>query len=905
MDAKQISDIAEQYFLGLSHKTTPGAALDYTAHFLSTLYPDVEVYLYKRGVRGLVTASAGTEESKHYDFEIQREKILLDGEALELPQCIFDVSTVYPQTKYSRALDNDRIRFAVALALQSSKSNAGLIELRSSTREHIFDRTHLDLLRHLSLLLSVFLERTEESSWEQLDEIRLQYMRLVEYGNLVIVRTDKDFKLQSVLGDTRSIAGISPEEMIRDDFGEWLSLLNRADLEVLKSRILDAERRPQEFDGEIRVVHQGTGELHTLLVRAIPIYSKERKLVGWEGFGVDVTAEKQAQSELIAQRGRMEALFEVSRSLRFNMDPALVALRGLRSLIKATESSSGLAFFYSEESKRLELVAAEGVSERYLNDVQTISDRRNLVRYVIETKTGLSIEDIQEDPRAATEMARKEGLHSTIVMPLRIGNTVLGAVVLFRRNVKSYTDADFNLVNAAASQISLVARQAEYYSHQKEQASSFAALYQLSHDLSGYFSVPEIASHAFTIVNEQVQCRNMWLGIVNEQRTAILGQAGYGESVHGDAADLKLDITRQNDFLDEALATGKPVVVRSGEGRNCKAINQLVKQFRLGTFVILPLVALGRTVGVLVLEPAVPSMFFAQRKLPLLSRMGSEIATVIVTRKLESQIADTEKMRMASVISGGVAHNFNNLLQTIMGQTSLLALQVSDDPVLQDSTKTILDAASRGASIIKQLMSLSQSGVREKESVNIADVLEDSREFYRSILGPDILFDFQAGDKLPLTYVDVAQIQQVITNIIMNARDAVRQRFNARVAVRCSMEKISDLMVSNLAPGDYIAIEIEDNGEGMTSDLQARCFEPFYTTKNIDDATGIGVKVSGLGLASAYSIIRQHQGHIAVQSVEGEGTLFTLYLPISAEGARGFSDAAENSTPVNAVVGQN
>lgn len=718
---------------------------------------------------------------------------------------------------------------------------------------------------------------------QELDDLKAQYERILQYGNLIIVRTNPDLEVIEVHGDTFGIFGVSPDEMLHDR-SIWQRLLHVPDMRDLARTVRRSMNPPAELNEEIRFVNQQTREVRWLMLRGLPLFGPDEEFCGWEGFGLDITERHRASEELIEQSKRVEALYEVARALQVNLDPALVTLRGLRALITATNSDSGFACFYDREQSALELVSSEGLSADYIENLSKILNGPTLVRYAVEHQEGLLINDIQKDTRAAVDIAKKEGLRSTIVMPLLMKDEVHGALVLFCRKANRYNDADFDLVSAGASQVCLAVRQAESYLAEKRQVNALAALYRLSHELSKQMSPREVAEHAFPIIQGEFACKRMWLGVLNEQGSHVLGQAGMGPGVRRHLIDMQIELDEPHEFLDEAIQKKQAVVVRAGQQMECSRLTRVLQKLNLGMFVIVPLVSLGQVVGVLIVEPALPSTFMIQRKLALLSSMASEIATVILARRFEARMADAEKMRMAGLLASGVAHNFNNMLQAVMGQASLIEMQVGKDSPLSSSARMIIEAASKGAALIKQLLSFSMPGAETKRAFSANKMIDESTELYRSILGSSIVLDVRLEEDVPEILADYGKLQQVLTNLLVNAKEAIGERENGQVRITTRRVRLSSGEVDpELAPGSYLRIDVSDNGAGMDAERQSRCFEPFYTTKNVDARTGLGFNGSGLGLSSAYSIIKGHEGSITVSSTPGEGSLFSLYLPAAVE----------------------
>ena len=239
-------------------------------------------------------------------------------------------------------------------------------------------------------------------------------------------------------------------------------------------------------------------------------------------------------------------------------------------------------------------------------------------------------------------------------------------------------------------------------------------------------------------------------------------------------------------------------------------------------------------------------------------------------------------MRMAGLLASGVAHNFNNLLQAILGQVALIEMQTPKGSPILDSSQTITEAAKRGAALVSQLLNVATNRSSSKVQSSMADLVSGSRELYQSLVGKRVRFNVDvenegSGDVL----IDPPQLQQVITNILVNAKEAVEGSAEGRVSISVHGVKIRAGEVHpDISPGSYTRIDVSDNGVGMTAEQQARCFEPFFTTKNADQGTGVGLSGSGLGLSAAYSIIRQHDGVITVHSTPGFGSTFSVYLPM-------------------------
>ena len=814
----------------------------------------------------------------------------LAGITLELPLFIGELDKARIEPALRAAMQTRKIRSCVLAPVFKYGQLAAVMEVRFVQKYHRWRKEDCLLVEQLAFHAGQHLggsQPVESGAREkpllqrsaQPFELQSQYQRLANYGNLLVVRTSSEMTVTDVFGDTAKVLGRTPEEILRDR-NIWRKIVHPGDLRrlILKSQ----KGRPSDLSEEIRVINQKSGLVRWLLLRAVPCFDSSERFLGWEGYGVDITDKHNAQEELRSQGRRIEALYAVARSLQVRMDPAVVTLKGLRALIRATKSSGGLGCLFNPAVNELEIVAAEGLSSAYIEGMTKYINDRTLARRAVEEKKGFMIADIQSEPRVSIDMARRENLHATIIMPLLFENNSLGAVVLYSRRTGHYSAADFDLIEAAASQIALAVREAELHAAEKRQSASLASLYRLSHELSKQVTLKEVIAHAFPVIHDELACKRMWLGVINEQSTHLVGQAGFGPRVRDSLAGIRVDLNSKHQFLDEALKTKQPVVVPDTQAMECSELNPILERLSCEALVIVPLVALGQVMGVLIVEPAGAAEIFAQSKLPLLSSMAGEIANVILARRFEARMADADKMRMANLLASGIAHNFNNMLQAVMGQASLIEMQSPGESSVAGSARIILEAANRGAALIKQLHAFSAQEGHAPRVIEINKLISETRELFKSVLGSRITLELALMEEAIDVKADYARIQQVITNLLLNAKDAIGAKENGCVRISSSKVRLHPGEIDpELAPGAYLRLDVQDNGTGMDAERCARCFEPFFTTKNADSQTGLGFAGSGLGLSSAYTIMRQHEGLITVRSELGQGSTFSLYLPVA------------------------
>jgi len=241
-------------------------------------------------------------------------------------------------------------------------------------------------------------------------------------------------------------------------------------------------------------------------------------------------------------------------------------------------------------------------------------------------------------------------------------------------------------------------------------------------------------------------------------------------------------------------------------------------------------------------------------------------------RALEQQLRQSQKMEAVGRLAGGIAHDFNNLLMVISGYSEFLLGQIGDDPGMRGHAQEIANAAARATSLTRQLLAFSRKQMLDPRIVDLNGVVAENVKMLTRVIGEDIDLVMVPGPYIGAVKADPGQIEQVIMNLAVNARDAMPQ------GGRLTIETANVTLDANYArfhapvkPGDYVMLAISDTGVGMDADTQAHIFEPFYTTK--------GLKGTGLGLSTVYGIVKQSEGYIWVYSETGKGTSFKIYLP--------------------------
>ena len=245
-------------------------------------------------------------------------------------------------------------------------------------------------------------------------------------------------------------------------------------------------------------------------------------------------------------------------------------------------------------------------------------------------------------------------------------------------------------------------------------------------------------------------------------------------------------------------------------------------------------------------------------------------------RKLEKQLLQSRRLESIGLLAGGVAHEFNNLLTGMIGYSNLLLKRWRSDESTAADLRQILNLADRGVRLTRQLLSFSRQQPVNPTVVHLNDLIENILSILERLIGEDIELNNESKADPDRIRADFSQIEQVLMNLAINARDALPG--GGTLTIETANTTLSDEFADihpEIQPGRYVVLTVSDNGEGMDETTLENIFEPFFTTK----APGKG---TGLGLSTVYGIVREHDGHIEVESAPGEGACFKIYLPAAA-----------------------
>ncbi|MHB0877917.1 MAG: two-component system sensor histidine kinase NtrB, partial [Anaerolineae bacterium] len=244
--------------------------------------------------------------------------------------------------------------------------------------------------------------------------------------------------------------------------------------------------------------------------------------------------------------------------------------------------------------------------------------------------------------------------------------------------------------------------------------------------------------------------------------------------------------------------------------------------------------------------------------------------------RLHEHLIQAQKMETVAQLAGGIAHEFNNLMMAATGHATFAAEALApSDPVRRD-IDMVIEAATKAATLTRQLLAFSRRQLLRREPTDLNEQVREFRTLASHFVSATVRLETDLDEALPLVDADPGQVQEVLVTLASNASDAMPRGGTLRIGTEAAaIVGSSDGLGAEVKPGDYARLTVSDDGIGMSDEVRKHLFEPFYTTKGM-------AKGTGLGLASVYGIVKQHQGAITVATEDGAGTTISIYLPVDA-----------------------
>ncbi|MGA2788156.1 MAG: PAS domain S-box protein, partial [Verrucomicrobiota bacterium] len=676
--------------------------------------------------------------------------------------------------------------------------------------------------------LGIVRDITERKQTEMaLRESQALYYSLVEQLPVGVFRKDKEGRYVFVnpwfcrLKDVKTelFLGKKPQEVAAIELAA--GGMNPSQIKLLAAQGTDHHQQIMQTGRQIEVEEHGIGddgkEQHLYVVKS-PIFGSDRTIVGTQGIMFDITERKRAEEALHQGEMRLEKINRCLLELGPNYDSNINRLTALcGELLGATcalynRLQGGLLCAIGQWQTPPGFKPEDAAAGHICYDVIR-NNREDAVVITNLPRTAYA----ESDPNV-----RVHGLQTYMGCAVKREGKAIGSLCVVYGDDYQPTDDDRRILGIIASAIG--------NEDTRKQAEA-----ELNRLMTAIEQTPE------SVVITDTEGRVLYVNPVFERVT------GYSRAeVIGQNPRLLKSNRQESAFYRELWAK-----ISAGEVWRGRFTNK-------------------KKDGTLFTEDAVIA--------PVRDEKGTVTNYIAIKRdishelELEVQYRQTQKIDSIGRLAGGVAHDFNNILAVICGHTELALAQLSPDAPLRSNLECIQESAERAANLTRQLLAFARRQVIEPRRINLNELIVNLNKMLRRLIGEDIKLVTQTAPDLGQIKADPGQIEQVLLNLVVNARDAMPD--GGTLTIRTANVTLDEDYARRhlITPGNYVMVSVSDTGVGMTDEVKQHIFEPFFTTKEQGKGTG-------LGLATCFGIIQQSNGHIHSESQVDEGAKFTVYLP--------------------------
>jgi signal transduction histidine kinase/HAMP domain-containing protein len=498
-------------------------------------------------------------------------------------------------------------------------------------------------------------------------------------------------------------------------------------------------------------------------------------------------------------------------------------------------------------------------------------------------------------------LAYQAGLRTLMIVPLISKDEVIGTLHLRSTQRNIYSDRDLKMAESVASQIAGAVANAELFIERQRAEESLkqseenarqlarenAAMAEIGRIISSTLHIEEVYEGFSEEVKKIIPFDRIVVNFIDPEKGAVRNVYMSGEQIQDRSAELTYPLEGSGNA--EMVRTKSTLLIQTEDFDEYQdRFPMLLSTYQAGfrSIMNVPLFSKGKVIGGLLLRSRKPYAY-TDKEVRLAERIGSQIAGAIANAQLYTELIDTEnervtleeqfrqsqKMEAVGRLAGGVAHDFNNILTIIKGYGQLCLMKSPEKHSPEEDIAEILKAADRAADLTRQLLAFSRRQVMEMKVLDLNSLLMNLEKMLRRIIGEDVVLAMNLAGNLGRIKADPGQIEQVIINLAVNARDAMLS--GGRLTIETADIVLDDDYVRShvgMNPGHYVWLAVSDTGTGMTPEVKERVFEPFFTTKENGKGTG-------LGLSMVYGIVKQSGGNVSVYSEPGHGSVFKIYLP--------------------------
>ena len=599
--------------------------------------------------------------------------------------------------------------------------------------------------------------------------------------------------------------------------------------------------------------------------------------------------ERGARTAAEASERRARLLARLNQVISSTLDPDEVLAHITRAATELMDATFASFWVATEDGEGFEVRAWSSDLAARDFPLRTVASRQGIVGWVATERRSVNVADVFADDRfVALDWMRAHDLRSFIGVPVIHDGALLAVLGINGRAPFVLGREDERLLEAFSVQAAIAIQNARFVLALRVHQGRLETLLQVGRDIARIQPTTSLLTSLAEAGSRLLDTDAVGFRLVEGDRLVLVATSGGADEIMAPEPNPIAE-----GLTGEVARTGEPLTVldAANDARCLPYGREAAARLGYRGWLGVPIKVGDRVTGVLSAWTRRPTGFSAD-DLTIVAALASQAAVALENDRLyqelersyreltqtQAQLMQSQKMEAIGQLAGGIAHDFNNLLTVITGRTIVALSQSAPGSALHRHLELVKQSADRAAALTHQLLAYSRRQVLQPKVLDLNAVIAGVAPMLQRLIGEDIELRIVRGEGLWPIRVDPGQIEQVIMNLSVNARDAMPDGGRLLIeAANVELGQAPSTMSDPVAEGPYVMLKVEDTGTGMDEETQRRIFEPFFTTKEVGQGTG-------LGLATVQGVVSQHGGAVRVYSAPGKGTTFKIYLP-RAEGS--------------------